>query len=206
MSNGKSVAEITKMKSKFFYENLVNQIEEPPHTNTMWLDKFHVRNIDFEKVYCKKVGEIKDLKLAENNYKILLNILPCGKNLLKWKKSTTDECSICRNVESVTHLIYECQYARQIWATVERVLDTEIRLEDVVLGTDISNDTNFIVSLVVFLIYKEWLILSLENKKRKHEVSWKYLKNEINWYAQVYGKTTIGRTHVESLNKLYQDL
>ena len=80
-----------------------------------WIIKFGGNEINFKTVYTNKVAKIKDIKLAETNLKILHNILPCGENLVKWKKVESPECSICHHIESVTHLIYECEYSRQIY-------------------------------------------------------------------------------------------
>ena len=54
---------------------------------------------------------MKDKKLAETNFKILNNILPCNRNLFKWGKCDTNLCHFCQEEESVGHLLLECTYA-----------------------------------------------------------------------------------------------
>ena len=89
MIGNEEVSDITVKKSKFFYNETIKRKVLLPKTNVMWTNLFMIENIDFEKVYCNKVVNIKDNKLAETNYKILHNILPCGENLLKWKRKDT---------------------------------------------------------------------------------------------------------------------
>ena len=186
VNGDKDYIDITMKKSKFFYTTLLKQIVLPPRSNVAWREQFINKEIDFERVYYKKVVEIKDLKLAETNYKLLHNILPCGENLRKWRKRPNAICDICGAHDTVCHLIFECIYAREIWDFVHHILDSEINLFDIVCGTDISNHNNFIISVFVYLIYKEWLVLSLDNKVRKQQVCWSYYKNELNWRSKVY--------------------
>lgn len=97
----------------------------------MWVNIFGDEKLDFKHVYCKKVVEIKDVKLAETNYKVLQNILPCGENLFKWKKRDSALCPICNVKENVMHLIYECNYANKIWTFVKNVLNEDLKLKDI---------------------------------------------------------------------------
>ena len=47
-----------------------------------------------------------------------------------------------------------------------------------------------IVTLVCFLIYKEWLVLPLENKSRKNNVMLQYFKDELITRLKIYEKCT----------------
>ena len=48
------------------------------------------------------------------------------------------------------------------------VFDITISFEKSILGVDNNSDCDNIITLVSFLIYKQWLILSLENKFRSN--------------------------------------
>ena len=97
-------------KAKYFYLKLVSQIQEKSHVEYKWNISMNM-NITFTDVYLRKISNIKDKKIAEFNYKIIHNILPCGVNLLKWKKKDHDKCDICGQKETIEHLIFECTYA-----------------------------------------------------------------------------------------------
>ena len=206
INNGDIVHDIEKKKSKFFYAQLVHKYYEPPRCEQLWIDKFSDIEIDFKAVYTKKIAEIKDLKLAETNFKVLNDILPCGVNLVKWKKKASSECSICNVPESVTHLIYECRYSQEIWALVQNVFGSNISLENVILGQDIDEDMNVIMSLIVYLIYKEWLILSFDGKQRSVHVRWQYFKNELFWYSKIYDNISLLKDHVRNICQIVQAL
>ena len=163
---------------------------ELPRTNTVWKTMFSDEDINFKKVYYKKIVTIKDTKLAETNFKILHSTLPCGENLLKWKIRDNSLCNICNVHEDVVHLIYGCAYANEIWNFVQRHLNIDIKVTDVILGTNLSNLENNVISIIVYLIYKEWLIFSTDGKVRSNDVCWRFYRNELKWYANVYSKVS----------------
>ena len=51
------------------------------------------------RTFYNKVFKIKDQKLAEFNFKVFHKILPCSKNLKKWKKQEFDECEVCHTTD-----------------------------------------------------------------------------------------------------------
>ena len=63
-----------------------------------------------------KIEYKDDNKLAEFSYKILHNILICGKALNKWTK-TPSTCEICepKEVHDIPHMIYYCTVCNDIW-------------------------------------------------------------------------------------------
>ena len=80
--------------SKYYYKHLIEVIVEPPTSQIYW-SNYTSLNLtqDLFNESCKqKIKALKDKKLAETNFKILNNILPCNRNLLKWGKSETNLC------------------------------------------------------------------------------------------------------------------
>ena len=114
---------------------------------------------------------LKDKKLAETNLKILNNILPCNRNLSKWGKSETNLRCFCQEEETISHLLFYCIYAESIWEVVNNALlpGERVTHDMVLFGYDIDKVLNPIISIVVYYIYKEWLICSLEKKHRKQQ-------------------------------------
>ena len=64
----------------------------------------------------------------------------------------------CNKIDSISHLLYECKLAKQIWHIINRSLSVNIQLEDIVFGTKLTSDLNYAVSLVSFCIYKHWIL------------------------------------------------
>ena len=170
-----------------------------------WNLIFNCEN-NFEKIYYKKIINIKDNKLAETNYKILLGILPCGTNLFRWKRKTDAKCDVCNNIETIEHLLFECEYVKNIWLTIRGTLKRDISLHDVILGTNLTDNHNFIVSVTVYLIYKEWVNLSINNKLRSKTPNMARYVNELTYYKMICNKTIILQKYVESLQSLCDNL
>lgn len=194
--------DIYKRKSKFFYENLVCKSKEKPSFVTKWLDKFFDIEVDYENVIKNKIVNVRDNKLAETNLKILYCTLPCGINLVKWRKMDNSECSICKQQESISHLLFECGYTKYLWAYVDKAFNIDISLREIILGDIISEDLNIVISIVVYMIYKEWLMLSLNGKQRQAIPNLRYFVTEMKWYLKIYGKVEKFKRYTPSINCL----
>ena len=174
----------TITRSKVFYESLIMQKYERPKTQNKLCNKFDDPGINFELTYQSKIKCIHDFKMAEFNYKMLNNILPCNKNLKLWGKQQNDECDICGQVHDIYHLLYECDHNRQIWHLVSKVLKLNISLKMILLGAH-DQVKDFVISLVAYYIYKYWLICNSECKTR----SWKYMR--IFFIQELYGASNV---------------
>ena len=100
-----------KAASKYYYKHLIEDIVEPPTSQIYW-SNYTGLNLtqDLFNESCKqKIKAVKDKKLAETNFKILNNILPCNRNLLKWGKSETSLCCFCQEEETISHFIVHMQ-------------------------------------------------------------------------------------------------
>ena len=60
--------------------------------------------------------------------------------------------------------------------------------DNVIFGVDLDSSMNYVVSIIVYYIYKEWLICSFENKIRRPDISNRslitYLKIRMNVYSK----------------------
>ena len=146
-------------------------------------------DINFAQAYDRKIKYIKDAKIAEFNYKVLHLILPCNHNLKKWGKSETDLCNICGTREDIIHLLFHCEHAQRIWQIASHSLNQQITETILVLGND-NHSTNYVISVLAYLIYKEWLINMQDNKIRSWEVTLRFLKRELKFrcYLLEYAK------------------
>ena len=175
-------------KTKFFYDKIIENVHEPPSSIHYWNDNgpTTLTHDIFKEACKKKIKCIKDPKLAETNFKILHNVLPCNYNLFKWKLNESKFCQICGNTEDIKHLIYECSYAKAIWRKVQNVVEENISLEMILFGFYSRNDVNFMLSIVVYSIYKEWLICSYEKKLRKTEPNFSMYKAAFLYRKRLY--------------------
>ena len=150
--------------------------------------------------FTKKIKLEKEIKLKEFNFKLLHGILPCNRNLEKWKLKSNDQCDICSLPQTIEHLLYDCTYVKPLWKLIEKYLGVNIGYKQI-LGLDNLFKEDAIVTIICFLIYKEWLVLSLENKKRNRHISMSYHKGELVLRTEIYKSCKcINEDHIDRLN------
>ena len=123
--------------------------------------------------------------MIQSNFKMLHGILSCKKNLKRWKIKTDDECDVCKEQQTIEHLLWDCCYVKSLWKIVEHVCGIEISFGKV-LGTDGFIGYDHVLTLISFLIYKEWLLLSLEGKTRQRNSNLEFYQNEIELCRKIY--------------------
>ena len=133
-------------KSKDFYVIFKQLLTTDSAVITGYL-KSHCDKDDFTFVFMRKIVQEKEIKLKEFNYKLLHGILPCNKNLMKWKIRMNDECDVCQREQSIKHLLFECVYVKPLWEVVEKICDFEITF-DKILGIEECHSQDRILTLV----------------------------------------------------------
>ena len=133
--------------------------------------------------FSAKLVQEMEIKLKEFNFKLLHNILPCNKNLAKWRIKSNNSCDVCGQSQTVEHLLYNCIYVKPLWRVTEKKLGVDISFERM-LGLDVFFAHNAIVTLIGFLIYKEWLLYSLAGKHRRSCIDLTWYKNELTRSTQ----------------------
>ena len=86
--------------------------------------------------------------------------------MVKWKINNSNLCNIRGEVETIPHLLYTCRYAQAIWKDIDKILGFHVSLEMLLFGFNIDTNLNFILTVISYAIYKNWLICSFENKPR----------------------------------------
>ena len=136
-------------------------------------------------VFTRKLLLEKEIKLKEFNFKLLHGILPCNKNLKRWQIKESEQCDVCNMPQTIEHLLFNCYYVKPLWRVVESLCNIRVSFE-VILGVHDSNDYDNLMTVVSFLIYKEWLILSLDNKSRSRNIVLQHFKEELLTRLKIY--------------------
>ena len=157
-----------------------------------------MRYLDFiEKLYLKK-----EIKLKEFNFKVLHGILPCNCNLRKWKIRVNETCEVCNQVQTIEHLLYSCCYVSPLWRIVNNVFGSNVNYYQI-LGLEENFEYNKIITIVCFLIYKQWLLLSLEGKSRSSTIALDWFKYELKFRVEIYQKCNCTDSeHVDNMRQL----
>ena len=175
-------------KSRDFYRIYLQQIlDSSSESSRDYLNRYNVVRNDerYCRVFTNKVKSEKEIKLKEFNFKILHGILPCNKNLEKWKIRGNDKCDVCEASQTIDHLLFNCIYVRPLWRIIERKFGVNIYFEQI-LGLDPSFEYDEIATIISFLIYKEWLLSSLESKHRSTNLDKIYYKSELQLRIDIY--------------------
>ena len=184
-NKGKAIDQFKDTKSKIFYNALVSCKVTSPTKETKWKEALGVDEINFKDVYTKKIIKILDRKLAEFNFKILHDILPCNVNLVRWKKIANKECRLCNVEETIQHLLFECTFAKAIWLDLKHKIGLDVSVKDIVLGGKLSESQNVLVTIVAYYIYKCWL-LECFNNVRRHNVNISAYLTELRYRYNSY--------------------
>ena len=194
-----------KMKSKYYYRHLVKHKKSKPQIELKWHDIMS-EDIKLENVYINKIVNISDNKLKQINFKILNRILSCGVNFKKWKTKNSDNGTICSKIESIEHLIYNCRYSAKIWTLVQKSLCINITLKDLILGVNQNPEVNFVTSLIVYLIYKEWCNYSMvDNNRPPIPNTIKYI-HELEYYRKICEKNKQMAKNSKIIHSLMDEL
>ena len=140
---------------------------------------------DLSYIFERKIVKEKETKLKEFNFKLLHGISSCKKNLYKWNIRNDDKCDVCNQQQSIQHLLWDCEYVRPLWEKVKCVCDFPITYTKI-LGIDECYNQDNVLTIVTFLIYKEWLLLSLDDKRRRSTIDFKFYKQEITMRHRIY--------------------
>ena len=184
--------EICKCSSKLFYNLLLEKKFEKPYTEKMWMRKLNI-NIDsnfWSDIYLANSKSVQYSKFAEFKYKILMNILTCGKVVSKWDKNVSNECSFCGDTETAIHMLFECKRIKDMWLTVGRAIQTDIQLKHIVIGLrpgNILNEVkNLLIVIVSYSIYSAWNKCISESLNFSNFDLMFHIKGYLIYYCKVY--------------------
>ena len=155
--------DVKKKKSKFFY---LIQLEknERCKMESIYSREFGIQNTreNWKNIYRQKLKEINVVKLKEFNFKLLHNIVPCGKILSKWKERIQEKCDACNETETTKHMLFDCLRVNAIWKKISDLLNFNIKWEHVIIGMSTAIPTsaekhfyNIVMSITAYAIFKE---------------------------------------------------
>ncbi len=190
---GNNIENVPFTSSKPYYEYILLPLCNKNHKSIQkWCTTFEICKDDIYSAWHKRVHLIKDKRIAETQFKILHRILPCNKNLSKWKRSNTDKCSFCNEVEDIPHLLYFCKYANNIWNHVSQALDIKLDVTHILFGRNVEPALDMVICLIVHFIYKEWLAQSLNGSQRNgHVLGLKGFKHELLFHCDTFKSSDI---------------
>ena len=99
-----------------------------------------------------------------------------------------------------------CRYVKPLWDVIEKLIGARISFKKI-LGLDTLFREDSVLSVISFLIYKGWLVLSLENKQRNANICLAYFKNELSVRIEIYNMCKcIDMEHIDKLSAIVLQL
>ena len=184
-------------KSKEFYVKLVDIKCNEIQLEDMCPNLYHMctqlgTSISVEDAFRNQLCSNIEFKLKEFNFKVMHGILYCNSNLKKWRKKENDACDICNCRQTIEHLLFECHRAANLWKLVEDAYQITVCFSNIVCGLrDYDLIFNHAITLLAFLLYKEWLLSSLENKRRCLDFPYHFYISELKLRDKIYLKNEL---------------
>jgi exonuclease III len=166
------VVHVSMLSSKHIY-HMLNQDNHTPICINYWEQTFHTRK-DWYNIFLFKLKNRILNKIGHFQFNLIYNLIPCKKNLHKWKLIESDKCDFCDNLDDYRHFFVSCVKNISFWNRITTCLNTlkyfsfRISLEQVICGWKIENPefdiANIIIILACYSIYKFRMIYN-ETKK-----------------------------------------
>ena len=113
------IVNISNLTNKDLYWIFIKHIQvKPIITQSLW-QNLQLTEEQWKEIF-KIPAVIRDTKIKAFQYKMLYNLLPCNLYLNRIKKSDTDKCDICHNLDDLTHYLVECEQVQLFWKGFNR--------------------------------------------------------------------------------------
>ena len=144
--------------SKVIYNKLVSKKSQSPISKSRWLDRFNTRHINFKDTYYNKVKRLRDKKVAEFNFKLLHNILPCNSKLHSWGIHHSNTCAFCDQIETVDHILFSCKDVVHLWNKLLPLFNmNDLNIYEMIFECSDLTMT-WVLSLIQQKVFKRWVL------------------------------------------------
>jgi hypothetical protein len=116
--NGRTLA-LSVVENKNVYWDFVTKKLTEPIVAHKWCTAFGIEKAEWTSLF-KTYAITKDTKLKSFQFKILCNLIPCNFYLKRIKKSDTDKCPTCNQLDDITHYLIECPSTETLWQQLSR--------------------------------------------------------------------------------------
>ena len=153
--------EVKDVKSNILYWLLVNQKSERNFMEQAFEYQFNCKGFTVDcwsRIYLNKCHLIRDKRIGMFNYKILTNSLPSPVQIHKWNRNINKDCEVCKEPDTIAHILYECKVINPIWEKVGNVIKATINYKEIVLGDKIYTCVKYenkdtIIAHIAYYLY-----------------------------------------------------
>lgn len=131
-----SILDIAKSSTKVWYESLLVEAQITIKRQTSWEQELPLQqdtDVDWQERYSAPYKASRETKLQSFAFKIAHRLIPCAHFLKKIRIRESEECQECKEVDTITHYLFDCMEVQQFWQRVVKWFDdfTHISLENI---------------------------------------------------------------------------
>ena len=147
--------DVTKGKSKDYYNLLIREKAKPPNIVQKLQSDFNFSSNNLKQIFRLPHSIVVESYVQAFQYKVINSILYINTKLYKIGLRTNDLCTVCDNQpESLTHSFYHCSRSEQFWIEFKLYwcLFFNLCLENVLFGILTENACPALQLLNYFII------------------------------------------------------
>jgi hypothetical protein len=111
---GKMEKNINKITNKDIYWTFIRNIQVEPIHKAKLQQELYIKEEEWKIIY-KIPSTIRDTKIRAFQYKLLFSLIPCNLYLNRIKRSDTDKCGVCQELDDTAHYLFECTQVVPFW-------------------------------------------------------------------------------------------
>ena len=112
----KKIEDVTTKELQVILKIVLKKIESQDFTKKLKIDEFEKTNVMNFRRTCR------NSKLRNIYFRLINNDFFTRERMFKYKMIDNDRCTRCGQVETVKHLLYECEHSKRIWNLYNEIL------------------------------------------------------------------------------------
>ncbi len=185
----KRFTNINDLTSKELYGIFVNRKVQRSNMEHKWCNEFHIERYQstWKDIYLRKIISNPIQKLREFNYKLINNIVICGKTVSLWNPNVSSLCEFCNEMNTVRHMLFECKRVQSVWNMYGKRIKCNIQWKHIIIGFKGNSLTciayNIVISIIAYNIYSEWIKCINSKKQYKNINLLQSCKNALSFHS-----------------------
>ena len=173
--------------NKYIYNTLIKSSDTPTGRNK-WSTLYNGLNFDWKQIHGNVFKYTRDTYTQWLQTRIVHRIIATNSLLFKMKLTDTNLCTFCgTDVETITHLFYECRYTKTLISRIIGIINNfdrnvQINSSILLLGSSAPN-----IKLDILLLEIKKYIYFCRNKLSKPSING--LKNHLITNLDIYKNT-----------------
>jgi hypothetical protein len=168
---------------------------------------YKINNNQWKQIFTMS-AVVKGTKLRTFQYKILFNLIPCNLYLKRIKRSDTDKCNTCNELDDLSHYFYKCRETKTFWLSFTKwwnnMVNEQINLseQDILFG--ILKDTKKHATINACIILAKWHIY--KNKLNESQIFLYKFLCDLKYYIIIERTIAIKNQRITQYNQIWKEI